>query len=253
MVEHGVILQMLQAKGFSAKWISWIRSILSSDTSQVLLNGVPGKPIKCRRGVRQGDPLSPLIVGLADDLLQSIVNKAYNMNLLNHPLSKVFGQDYPIIQYADDTLIILPAEALQLFTLKGLLRSFTGSIGLKVNYSKSFLVPINVNNDKAMHLASTMGCQVGTLPFTYLSLPLGTTRPSIEDFAPLLARMEKRIMDLNKLLSYQGRLIFVNSVLSALPTFFLCTFKVPISILEQDKYKKMGFGTEGILTEKRDV
>jgi hypothetical protein len=42
-----------------------------------------------------------------------------------------------------------------------------------------------------MHLASTMGCQVGTLPFTYLGLPLGTTRPFVEEFAPLLARMEK--------------------------------------------------------------
>jgi hypothetical protein len=127
---------------------------------------VPGKPIKCRKGVRQGDPLSPLLFVLSADLLQSIVNKAYNMNLLNHPLSKDFGQDYPIIQYADDTLIILPAEALQLFALKGLLRSFIDSTGLQVNYSKSFLVPINVDNDKAMHLASTMGCQVGTLPFT---------------------------------------------------------------------------------------
>jgi hypothetical protein len=127
---------------------------------------VPGKPIKCRKGVRQGDPLSPLLFVLSADLLQSIVNKAYNMNLLNHPLRKDFGQDYPIIQYADDTLIILPAEALQLFTLKGLLRSFIDSTGLQVNYNKSFLVPINVDNDKAMHLASTLGCQVGTLPFT---------------------------------------------------------------------------------------
>jgi hypothetical protein len=40
-------------------------------------------------------------------------------------------------------------------------------------------------------------------------------------------------------------------VLSALPTFFLFTFKVPISILDQaDKYKKMAFGIEGILIEK---
>jgi hypothetical protein len=33
ILEHEVILQMLQAKGFSIKWISWIRSILSSGTS----------------------------------------------------------------------------------------------------------------------------------------------------------------------------------------------------------------------------
>jgi hypothetical protein len=55
---------------------------------------------------------------MAADLLQSIVNRACNLNLLKHPLSKDYGQDYPIIMYADDTLIILPIEALQLFTLR---------------------------------------------------------------------------------------------------------------------------------------
>jgi retron-type reverse transcriptase len=56
MVEHEVILPMFKFKGFSDKWISWIRSILSSASSQVLLNGVPDKPFNCKRGVRQGVP-----------------------------------------------------------------------------------------------------------------------------------------------------------------------------------------------------
>jgi hypothetical protein len=97
-------------------------------------------------------------------------------------LAKDFGQDYPIIQYANDTLIILPTEAPQLFLLKVLLRSFTNSTRLWVNSSKFFLVPINISNEKAQHLASTVGCSVVAMPFTYLGLPLGTTRPSIEDF-----------------------------------------------------------------------
>jgi hypothetical protein len=74
---------------------------------------------------------------MAADLLQSIVNKAYQMNVLKHPLSKEFDQDYPIVQYTDDTLIIMPADARQLVILKGLLRSFTDSSGLRVNFSKS--------------------------------------------------------------------------------------------------------------------
>jgi hypothetical protein len=76
MIEHELIIQVLIHKGFSPKWINWIRSILHSGTSSVLLNGVPGKPFHCRRGVRQGDPLSPLLFVLAADLLQSIINKS---------------------------------------------------------------------------------------------------------------------------------------------------------------------------------
>jgi hypothetical protein len=43
--------------------------------------------------------------------------------------------------------------------------------------------------EKALHLANIIGHQVAQMPFTYLGLPLGTTRPSMEDFQPLLHRV----------------------------------------------------------------
>jgi hypothetical protein len=114
-VEHHIILDMLQKKGFYAKWISWIRNILNLGTSLVLLNGVPRKTIHCQGGVRQGDPLLPLLFILAADLLQSLVNEAFLRNLISLPLSISYGQDYLIVQYANDTLTILPAIAKELF------------------------------------------------------------------------------------------------------------------------------------------
>jgi hypothetical protein len=109
-IEHHVIMDMMRRKGFPSKWLSWVSVILSSGTSQVLLNGVPGNTIHCRRGVRQGDPLSPLLFVLAADLLQSLINAAYRNNLISLPLGCSYGQAYLIVQYADDTLIIMPAE-----------------------------------------------------------------------------------------------------------------------------------------------
>lgn len=105
-----------------------------------------------------------------------------------------FQGDYPIIiQYADDKLLFLQADVHQLFALKCLLRSFADSTGLQINFAKSLLVPINVSEEKAQHLARTFGCVVGSLPFTYLGLPLGTTRPTVTDFLPLICRIERRL------------------------------------------------------------
>jgi len=203
-VEHQVIIQVMKHKGFPDKWIKWIENILGSGTSSILLNGIPGKIFKCKRGVRQGDPLSPLLFVLAADLLQSIINKAWLMGVLTHPILDNFGGDFPILQYANDTLLVLPGNARTLFNLKSLLRTFSDSCGLHVNFSKSFLVLINISNERAQHLARTFGCQLGTMPFTYLGLPLGTMKPSIEDFTPLLSRTERRLSGFSRLLSYDG-------------------------------------------------
>lgn len=128
---------------------------------------------------------------MATDLLQSIINEANNRQIINHPISDTFGGDYPIIQYADDTIIIMLADTPQLLTLKALLRSFADSTGLRLNFAKSSMVPINTEPEKAAYLANTFGCQLGSMPFTYLDLPLGTTKPSVMAFMPIPTRIKK--------------------------------------------------------------
>jgi retron-type reverse transcriptase len=107
-VEHSFIIQVLQHKGFGDKWCQWIRLILSSATSAVFLNGVLGSVFHCKRGVRQGDPLSPLLFVLAADFLQTIINKAMRDGFLTRPLPLTCSLYFPVIQYADGTLLILP-------------------------------------------------------------------------------------------------------------------------------------------------
>lgn len=52
MVEHNAILNILRAKGFPDRWCIWVKQILESATSCVLLNGVLGKDFRCKRGVK---------------------------------------------------------------------------------------------------------------------------------------------------------------------------------------------------------
>ena len=138
----------------------------------------------CKRGVRQGDPYSPLLFVLAADLLKSVINAAWANGELSLPINHAYGQDYPIIQYGDDTLRIMPADVDQIMHLKYLLNLFSLSTGLLVNYSKPSMIPINIDQHTIFELANSFGCKVESLPFTYLRLPLGTTKPTVQDLIP---------------------------------------------------------------------
>jgi hypothetical protein len=182
---------------------------------------VLGKDFHCKRGVRQGDPLSHLVFILAADLLQSIVNKAYQQGLFGLPIPNRDIEHFAIVQYVDDTLLIMQVDARQLFCLKALLQSFALSTGLKVNFHKSCLIPINVPSHKVPLLIGVFGCIEGQLPFTYLGIPHGTTKPLVKDYAPLICRIERKFSDSSIYLTYTGSLQLVNSVISSLPTYFM--------------------------------
>lgn len=131
--------------------------------------------------------------------------------------------NFPVVQYDDDTLIVMQACAKQLFSLKGILNTFIESTGLKVNFDKSQMIPVNVLQTKMEILPRTFGCQQGSLLFTYLGLPLGTCKPKILDFFPLIQRIDRRLTGYATYLSIGGRLTMVNSIFSHLPTFYMCS------------------------------
>ena len=121
-----------------------------------------------------------------------MVNHFYREGSLIPPLP-IPDMDFPIVQYADDTLLIMQASEAQLLLLKSLLADFGRATGLHVNYAKSCIMPINISADRLHALADTFGCSVGSLPFAYLGLPLGTTRPTMHDLTPLMSQIERRL------------------------------------------------------------
>lgn len=241
MIKHQAMKDLMIARGFGTRWMMWMDLIFSLGSSSVLLNGVPGKQFFCKKGVRQGDPLSPLLFVLAADL-RSIFNEAMANQLISTPLQHRSCNDFPIIQYANDTVLIMHACQAQLNQVKNLLMHFTTFTGLRVNYDKSVVVPINTPSDKMQSLALTIGCKIGSFPFTYLGLPLCLSKPKLDDFMPIMQRVERRLMGCSTLLSQGDKLVLLKYVFYSLLIFFMCTLSLPMGVVDQlNKYLRFFF------------
>jgi hypothetical protein len=77
------------------------------------------------------------------------------------------------LQFADDTLLIGVKNWVNVRALRAVLVLFENMSGLKVNYHKSNLFDINIEDSWLLEAASILSCKVGRIPFMYLGLPIG--------------------------------------------------------------------------------
>jgi hypothetical protein len=94
------------------------------------------------------------------------------------------------------------------------------------------MVPISMSVERCNQLANDFGCKTESMPYTYLGLPMGTTKPKIEHFIFITERIDKRLSGIATNLSYDGRLIVVKSIIISMLNYAMCTTKVPLTILD---------------------
>ncbi len=231
---------LLRARGFSTTWVGWIKAILHSTTVAVLLNGTPGCFFRCSRGLRQGDPLSPLLFILCIDVFYRMLNQVIYNSLLS-PI-RVDEVCVHTLQFADDLLLFFNGSSTSARVIRTVLDAFSTVSGLKVNFTKSALIPINLPSAHFEGLANLFGCSVASFPITYLGLPLSPRAPSRVDFLPLIEKLDKRLAGWKgQLLSRAGRLVLINSVLSTIPAFFCSLFRIPGWALKYIDRMRRGF------------
>jgi hypothetical protein len=158
-------------------------------------------------------------------LLQTSVN-----GLLHHPI--VENSPCPVLQYADDTIIIIRSSEDDIRNLKVVLDSFSVATGLQINYHKSTFAPIHVEQNRSVFLAGILGCPVATFPQTYLGLPLSTHKLKLNAFCPYLAKFRKCLPGwIGKMLPLSSRAILVKASLRSMASHLLSAMLVPIGTL----------------------
>lgn len=123
-VDWDFLLDMLQAMKFPEKWILWISSCISSASANVLLNGTPSGEFILKRGLRQGDPLSPFLYLIVAEALNILMNRAVQAGLIK---PAEVGRDkvrVSHIQYADNTVFVVEGSKENALAIKWLLKNF---------------------------------------------------------------------------------------------------------------------------------
>ena len=135
------MLEVLERLGFGQRWHDIISLIWSTTSSCILLNGELGQPIKHRRGLRQCDPLSPMLFILAMDPLQRVLDIAMAQGLL-----QLIGTDPIKLRtslYEDDAALFLRPSKQDMTNLQQILQCFGEATGLFTNMQKLEMYPIN--------------------------------------------------------------------------------------------------------------
>ena len=123
--------------------------------------------------------------------------------------------------FVDDTLVFYEDSQEQMAFLSWLLMWFEVISRLSINLNKSEILPVGrVENVEV--LASELGCKVGTLPSTYLGLPLGAPHKSMVVWDGVEERMRKRLaLWKRQFISKGGRITLIQSTLVSMPIYLI--------------------------------
>ena len=225
------VIEVMRRMGFGQRWISWISWCMSTVSYSILINGVSEGFFRSTRGIRQGDPLSPYLFVLGMDILSRLVNKAVEGNFLSgcNIGGAREGEELEVshLLYADDTLLFCKNNPDQLACLRWILMWFEALSGLKINLSKSEIFLIG-GRENIEVLTAELGCRAGSLPTTYLGLPLGAPHKSVRMWDTIEERFRRRLASWKRqYISKGGRVTLIRSTLSNLPIYFMSLFRIP--------------------------
>ncbi|GJR59837.1 RNA-directed DNA polymerase, eukaryota [Tanacetum coccineum] len=223
---------VLNKFGFGSKWRNWIHNCLNSSKGSILVNGSPTREFQFRKGLKQGDPLSPFLFLLIMESLhlsfQNLVNeglfKGVSVSSSLH-LSHLF--------YAGDVIFVGQWSVSNINTLVQALDCFYKASGLRMNLQKSKLMGISVEDEIVSRAAIKMGCCTLTTPFSYLGVKVGGSMSRIKAWDEIKAKLHSRLSKWKmKTLSSGGRLTLLKSVLGSSPIYYMSIYIVPSKVLK---------------------
>lgn len=232
---------MLKALAFPDMFIGWVMSFVTSVSYSIVINGYPQKSFKAKRGLRQGDPISPYLFTICMEYLSRLLGRVKDEEGFSyHPRCR--RVDLTHLLFADDLLVFCKVDLRLVLTITASLDKFSASSGLVANVAKSAVYMAGVGESEKQVILTSLEMAKGALQFRYLGVPLASKKLSFGQCRPLVDAMVHRVRHWSsRLLSYAGRVVLVRSVLNGMRAYWSQLFIFPKKLVRKETSTYMDF------------
>ena len=120
---------------FPSHFVKIIYTCMSTASFSLVINGHPLKYLNTQRGLRQGDPMSPLLFVLGMEYLTRLIHRASGAGAFKFHTRCRSTKLYHLC-FADDLMLFCKGELSLIQTLCHCLQVFSQSSGFQANFSK---------------------------------------------------------------------------------------------------------------------
>ena len=221
------LLTCLRGLQLSPLFLSWLKACICTPSYMVGYNGTVNGYFKGRRGLRQGDPLSPYLFVIAMNFLSLMLTRAAQDNNIKYH-AKCSAMKLTHLSFADDLLIFIDGSLNSVQQVLQVLKEFELRSGLVVSFQKTSFFSSGLSEEEVDTIHASTRMQKGSLPFRYLGVPLNSKKLSLVNCQPLLQQIKAKFSSWSvKTLSYSGRLLLIKTVISGITTFWCSAFLLP--------------------------
>jgi hypothetical protein len=171
-IKWSFLQQYLRMKGFPPYWCEWISRFIQGESVGIRVNDDIGQYFQILKGLRQGDPLYPILFNIVADLLASLIARAKEDGQVEGLVPHLVDGGLSILQCADDTILFLHHDLAKAVNMKLILFSFEQLSGLKINFHKSEIFYFGKAKEVENEYRALFGCEIGSLHFKYLGIPI---------------------------------------------------------------------------------
>ena len=231
-VRWDFLLQTLKVMQFPSDFVDCIRAYITTPSFSLSINGVTSGFFKGKSGLRQGDPISPLLFAVVMNFLSFMLNRGAEDRIFGyHP--GCAGTRLTHLAFADDLLIFLDGTETSLAGVFTVLSQFEKFSGLQVNMSKTSMFSSGLAAHSQNNILNRFRLRSLQLPVRYLGLPLCSKKLSVRDCDPLLSQIRRKLNGwMNRHLSMAGRLQFISSTIPGILGFWSSAFSIPKKVLK---------------------